>query len=389
MKTLTLFVFLFSFCPALLAQDINDVLREIAENNLSLQALQYEQRGDVAEAESRTQLSGASIEFSPFFRKGNGMDASELIVQQEFENPAVQRQRRRTTRATGNVGQSQIRLARREILWRSQQLCIDMIELNKIHAMQEERLRISEELLAVYKMKMAAGDATALDINKIKLDCMARFTELEKNKARRDAVRLELQMLNGGKSLSLDSLCYPVEHIHINLDELIEERSQSDAQLLSIAEQQKLEASLTAETRKAMLPKFSAGFRMNTEAGEKKPGFLVGMSLPVYSNRQQTRAAQSRQQATQIKGQIAREEMITEMRTLAASFQRYEASRKAFDLNLLRSSQDLLHKAVQMGEISVIDYYTEVEQIYEQWQTYYNLEHDCQIIHAQIHKNEL
>ncbi len=377
------------FAGAIHGHAWQDILKEIERNNITLKAMQSEVQATVAESRQRNQPSALEVEYSPFFRKGAGLSNSEMVVKQSFDMPWQYIQRNRTTQHVEATSQAQYRIERRNILWQAQQLCIDLVVVNKNRSLMLERLRISQELDTLYRKKLEAGDATALDVNKIQLECMDRRTELNKNEAERELLLLQLQTLNGGLPLCVDSISYPAEHIHLAVEDLIRERQQNDAELLALREAEKLAQSELKEARQSWLPNLSLGYRRNTEGREGVNGFLVGVGFPLWSTRHQVRAAEHRLQATQQRGQQADIEMQNEIRASAYNFQKYLNSLKAYDLNLLRTSLSLLRTAVEAGEVSVIEYYTEAEHIYQQLQTYYALEHDCQKIHAEIHQNEL
>ncbi len=372
------------------AQDIREILSTIEQNNVQLQAVLSDGMAETAEAQSRNVPSAPGIEYSPFFTAGRtGVAASEMIVRQEFDFPTLYAERNRTTRKQQNLSEATYRTARTELLSAAQQLCIDLVKTNKNHALLQERLKISEDLQTLYQKKLSAGDATILEINKIKLECISRQTELENNLVERERITLQLQALNGGKPLRLDSISYPPAHHHIDPKGLIEQRRKTDTQLQALQSDEQLAQQQLRETRQQWLPKLSLGYRRNTAEEQASNGFLVGMSFPLWSTRKQVSAAQARHQATEHRTQQAEIEMENSVQALAAEYSHYLKSMAAYDLELLRNSLTLLNKAVQSGEISVIDYYTEVERIYEQWQTYHTLEHDCHSIHAEIHKNEL
>ncbi len=371
------------------AQGWQDILRQIEQNNITLKAMQSDVQADVAESRQRNLPSALEVEYSPFFRRGTGLNNSEMIVRQSFDTPWHYRRRNRTTQHVEATSQALYRIERRNILWQAQQLCINLVVVNKNRSLMLERLRISQELDTLYRKRLEAGDATALDVNKIQLECMDRRTELNKNEAERQLLLMQLQTLNGGLPVCVDSLTYPADHIHLAVEELIEQRKQNDAELHALRQEEKLAESHLGEARQSWLPSLSVGYRRNTEGRDPVHGFMIGASFPMWSTRQGVRAAEQRLAATRQRKQQADIEMQNEIRASAYNFQQYLNSLKGYDLNLLRTSLSLLRTAVESGEVSVIEYYTEAEHIYQQLQTYYTLEHDCQKIHAEIHRNEL
>ena len=67
---------------------VDDVLKQIAQNNLTLRALQHDNEADVLDIKAENSLDGLSVEYSPFFRSGySGVAESELVVSQEIQFP--------------------------------------------------------------------------------------------------------------------------------------------------------------------------------------------------------------------------------------------------------------------------------------------------------------
>ncbi len=372
------------------AQSMNTVLQQIEQNNMELRALHADRHAATEEAASRLLPSAPSVEYSPFFMGNvNGVASSEMIVRQEFDFPTQYVQKKRTARGEEQTLDAQYRVARREVLWQAQALCIDLIQVQQNHTLLQERHRISQDLRTLYEKKLAAGDATMLDMNKIRLECITRQTELEENEVIRQTLISQLQTLNGGHPLTLDSLHYPESHPHIAIEDMVRQRRQTDVELLALQQQEKLATQHVTEARQSWLPRLSLGYRRNTAEDLASNGFLVGVSFPVLSTKRQVNAAQARRDAIQLRTQQTCIQMENQLQALATQYRQHLRSMASYDLSLLRSSLTLLQRAVESGEVDVIDYYTEAERIYAQWQTYLSLEHDCHRIHAEIHRNDL
>ena len=163
----------FSTCSAALADTVGDVLKQVAANNLTLQALAHDNQADVLDIKASNTLGGPSVEYSPFFTKGySGVAESELVVSQEIDFPTKYAARSKQAKMQQSVGEQLLAKQRRDILLQAQLLCIDIIRANQTLAMLRERLANSETLLSMYNKRMEAGDANALELNKVKLDCM-------------------------------------------------------------------------------------------------------------------------------------------------------------------------------------------------------------------------
>ena len=62
---------------------------------------------------------------------------------------------------------------------------------------------------------------------------------------------------------------------------------------------------------------------------------------------------------------------------------------RAYDVALMTNTLDLLKDAVTEGQISVIDYYTEADNVYNKLMAYYEVENRYQKLLAEIYKNRL
>ncbi|MFW5515476.1 MAG: TolC family protein, partial [Prevotella sp.] len=107
------------------------------------------------------------------------------------------------------VGGKMYEKNRRDILLEAAQLCIDIIRLNMTMTMLDQRLKNSATLHQMYDKRMAAGDANILEVNKVKLDCMEVQTMVSEAQNERMLLLQQLQQLNGGKPVTIDSEKFP------------------------------------------------------------------------------------------------------------------------------------------------------------------------------------
>ena len=141
-----------SACSATFANTIDDVLKQIAANNLTLQSTAHDTRADVLDIKATNTLGGPSVEYSPFFTKGySGVAESELVVSQEIDFPTKYAARSKQAQMQQAVGEKQIAKQRRDILLQAQMVCLDLIRVNQTLAMLRERLANSETLLQMYE----------------------------------------------------------------------------------------------------------------------------------------------------------------------------------------------------------------------------------------------
>ena len=373
-----------------LADTVGDVLKQVAANNLTLQALVHDNQADVLDIKASNSIGGPSVEYSPFFTKGySGVAESELVVSQEIDFPTKYAARNKQAKMQQTVGDKLLAKQRRDILLQAQLLCIDLIRLNQTLSMLRERLANSETLLQMYQKRMEAGDANALELNKVKLDCMEVRTLVNEAQGERTSLLQQLRQLNGGKPIDVTDTVLPDYPQITNFETYRALALASDADV-AVAQTSLRAADMNLKLQKnAWLPNISFGYRRNTEQGEGINGFLVGVSFPLYSNSNNVKAARQRRESAELQVVQAQNEAEATLRTNYEQLQGLQQVIDHSDVKLLQESLDLFAKALQQGEITALVYYVEINSIYEKLQRHIDLHCQSVKLLAELHKAEL
>lgn len=380
----------FSTYSIALADNIGDVLKQVASNNLTLQALAHDNQADVLDIKASNSIGGPSVEYSPFFTKGySGVAESELVVSQEIDFPTKYAARNKQAKMQNIVGEQLLIKQRRDILLQAQLLCIDLIRLNQTLSMLHERLVNSETLLQMYQKRMDAGDANALELNKVKLDCMEVRTLVNEAQGERTSLLQQLRQLNGGKPIDVIDTVLPEYPQITNFESYRALALASDADV-AVAQTALRAADMNLKLQKnEWLPNISFGYRRNTEQGEGINGFLVGVSFPLYSNSNNVKAARQRRESAELQVMQAQNEAEATLRTNYEQLQGLQQVIDHSDVKLLQESLTLFAKALQQGEITALVYYVEINSIYEKLQRHIDLHCQSVKLLAELHKAEL
>ena len=380
----------FSTYSIALADNIGDVLKQVASNNLTLQALVHDNQADVLDIKASNSIGGPSVEYSPFFTKGySGVAESELVVSQEIDFPTKYAARNKQAKMQNILGEQLLIKQRGDILLQAQLLCIDLIRLNQTLSMLHERLANSETLLQMYQKRMDAGDANALELNKVKLDCMEVRTLVNEAQGERTSLLQQLRQLNGGKPIDVIDTVLPEYPQITNFESYRALALASDADV-AVAQTALRAADMNLKLQKnEWLPNISFGYRRNTEHGEGINGFLVGVSFPLYSNSNNVKAARQRRESAELQVMQAHNEAEASMRTNYEQLQGLQQVIDHSDVKLLQESLTLFAKALQQGEITALVYYVEINSIYEKLQRHIDLHCQSVKLLAELHKAEL
>ena len=370
--------------------NIKDVLEKIAQNNLTLKALEHENEAQVLDMKAGNVLMGPSVEYSPFFGGGySGIAESELIVKEDIEFPTKYAARNKQAVLQKETGNQQYLKLRRDILLEAEMLCLDVIRVNQTLAMLHQRLAGSQALRQMYEKRMEAGDANILEVNKVKLDCMEVETMVSEAQNERSRYLEQLKQLNGGIDVDITALHFPEFAMTADFEAFKTAALANDADIQTAeALLRSAEADVNIQ-KKEWLPNLSVGYRRNTSRNEYVNGVLVGMSFPLVSNGKKVKAARQRQESAILQVEQARQ--VAES-TLKNRYQQLVGLQQVLDhsdVAMMQETLELYSKALQHGEINAITYYGEINLIYEKLQRHIDVHCQSTKLLAELHKNEL
>lgn len=389
MKKIILAAMAFAAVVSAKAQDISAVLKSVEQNNMELKALLKGNEAADIENKSQNTLEDLSIEYSPFFQsETSGIASSELVITQGFDFPTLYGARKKAGQLQRNVLDMQYQTARRDILVNAKKLCLDIINYNKQKQLLQERRKNADELLVMFELKFKNGDATSLELNKIKLDRMNLETELVQADTKHANAMQQLQALNGGQPIEVNMTEYPQapadDEVTMYEKAVATDWTVRTAQASVLAAEQDVKVN-----KQSWIPKFEIGYRRNTEGDNASNGFLIGGSIPLFSSKNKVKIAKARQTEAVMQHANARINAENSARTMINQMKQLKASADAYDVPLMRQTLKLLRTAVENGEISVTEYYVEADNIYKNMITYMDIERQYQDALTEIYKNEL
>lgn len=387
-------ILLSASCGSLRAQSmesIDSVLAAVERNNLELRALQQNNEASRLEIQSQNNLQqDISVSYSPFFTRGyDGVSSSELVVSMGFDFPSQYVSRGKSGKLQTQALDMQYALQRRDILLQAQLLCLDLVRLNQEKELLDTRMANADELLALMEKRFAEGGANIIEVNKVKMERMNVRTLAAQNEAARQNALQSLRAMNGNIPVELLAAEYPAVSDIVDYDEFYAEVMATDAGILSAEASVDAAAQEIKVNRQNWLPKFEVGYRRNTAMTEASHGFLVGASLPIFSSRNKTKIAEARHTAAQSELENARLQAETQLQSRYNELQQIRSAVQTYDVPLMHSTLDALKSAVLAGQMSVIDYYVEADNVYGNLSTYLSLENQYRKLLAEAYRNRL
>lgn len=371
---------------------IDAVLRSVEANNKELQANSQLTVSKKLEAKLDNNLPDPSVSYVHQYGNREGMGIQgELVASQSFDFPSVYVQKNKLAKSKAASYDNQGAEFRQQILLQAKVLCLDLVLLNQQKALLDQRRHNAQQLSELYAMRLQSGDANILETNKIDLELLNAKTEARMNEAARIAKLQELATLNGGIAIDFTDTAYRQTDEVLSFEELRSEAITSNPQLLTLkSEQVAVQRQLSVNKAKG-LPGFELGYRLNTATGgERFNGFLVGVSIPLFSNRNNVRQAKAQSLYTDLQLESTTSAVESELHQLYNQSLALKTSMDEYN-TVLKSQNNLalLNKAIQTGQISMIEYFVDVTTLYQSMQNYMQLQNEYQKVMAQLYKYKL
>ena len=370
------------------AQGIDEILQQIARNNPQLHAQDKARNAEKIELKTRNNLDRTAVSYSPFFANGvQGIASSELVVSQDFDFPTLYAGRNKMIKKQTEVLDTRFESLRRDVLLDARLLCIQLVHQQKLATVLKRQHDCMARLTSHCETNLQQGNATVMDLNKTRLEAMKLTTAMEDCNAQIAEIKTTLTALNGNKELTFDGIAYPTIDALPDDATLLVQYMANDLELKSAQLQNETINREISLTRQENLPSLSIGYRRNTALEERSHGFLVGAAVPLFSNRNRTRAAKARLESAEAETEHQRIHTESQIRSLISQMHATRNALQAYDAALMQTSMDTFVKACQEGEISVIDCCREQADILEKMQEMLELEQQYHLIVASIMKN--
>lgn len=371
---------------------IDAVLRSIEANNKELQANKQLTVSKKLEAKLDNNLPDPSVSYVHQYGNREGMGIQgELVASQSFDFPSVYVQKNKLSKSKAASFDRQGAEFRQQILLQAKEICLDLVLLNQQRALLDQRRQNAEQLAELYAMRLETGDANILETNKIDLELLNAKTEARMNESARIAKLQELATLNGGIAIDFTDTTYMSDGDILSFEELRAEAVTSNPQLLTLKSEQVAARRQLSVNKSKSLPGFELGYRMNTATGgERFNGFLVGISIPLFSNRNNVKQAKAQALYTDLQLESTTTTVESELHQLYNQSVALKTSMDEYNTVLKsQNSLALLNKAIQTGQISMIEYFVDVTTFYQSMQNYMQLQNEYQKVMAQLYKYKL
>lgn len=352
--------------PAAAQQTIDAVLQQIERNNTTLEALRKQTEADKLQNKTGITLPDPEVSFDYLWGDPSSIgNRKDFGVTQSFDIATIAGSRRRVADAQNGLLDVEYRAGRMAVLLEARQTCIQLVYYNALKAELEQRLAHAQAVADFYDRQLADGNASRLEVNKARLSLSAAQGELRRNEVERTNLLAELQRLNGGEPIVFEQAAYAQPVLPQDFEAWYDEAAAANPVLAYARQNVELKRREMKLGKLTGLPQISAGYMSELVPESNFRGITLGLSVPLWSNRNRVKQAKAAVVAAELQQKDATVQFYERLRnqygrTLGLQRTAGEYRKALAELD----NTQLLRKALDAGEISLLDYIVELGLYY-------------------------
>ena len=391
MKILIIISTILVSIPLIAQNNINSVLDSIEANNTTLKSLRLTADAQKLGNKTSIYLDNPEVEFNYLWGKpGNIGSRTDINIKQTFDIPTISGMKSRVANRQNTLIEFQYKADRMNILLEAKQYCIDLVYYNALKRELEMRLQHAETIAGGYKDRLDRGDANRLEYNKIQLNLASVLGELSRVEVERNALLSQLKRLNGGTDILLNENQYVSVQLPLNFVDWYEEAEQKNPVLAYIKQEIEVGKSQVSLSKASNWPTFSTGYMSEKVVGQQYQGFTVGISIPLWENKNRVKQAKVAVSAAESREADRKQQFYSQLQSLYNRANGLKVIAEKYRQSLANvNNTDLLKKALDTGEISLLDYIVEIGLYYTTVNQALEAERDYQKAIAELSAVEL
>lgn len=353
--------------PVYAQDNVASVLIQIESNSTTLSAIR--QQIEAQKIENRTDifLNDPEVEFSYLWGKPSEIGTQrELSVTQSFDFPTAYAHRSKISKMRNNNLELQYKSERLNILLNAKQICINIAYNNALNKEYEARLENAQQIAKSYQSRFDAGDASILEKNKALINLTTVENEKKLIDIERKTLLSELKALNGGIEITFDDTEILNAPISSDFNSWYADAETKSPTLQYLSQQIDIDKQQVKLNTALSLPKFTAGYASEKTSGEDFKGITVGISIPLWENKNKVKLAKAQVKSTELLLEDSKLQFYTHLQQLHKTTFGLQESAQTYRSSILNNNnEELLKKALDAGQISLIEYLLESEYYYD------------------------
>lgn len=386
-KIIKIFIFLWFVPATLLAQNsVESVISQIEKNNTTLSALRKSVEAEKIGNKTGIYLQNPEVAFN--YMWGNPADIGnrkDFSICQTFDFPTAYAYKSQISNIKNERVELQYQKQRKNLILEARQVCYGLVFFNALASELSKRFDQAQSIANSYKAKFDIGEINVLEYNKSQLNLLNVAKELELLKVERKALLSELTRLNGGEYIDFTEKEVMIPDLPENFEQWYLQAELNNPLLSWLKKEIVMSQKQVSLNRAMSLPKIRVGYMSENVVGQKYQGVTLGMSIPLWENKNTVKYARTNIIAVESIAADNKLQFYNQLKILHSKAIGLQKSVTDYRLGLQSLDNSiLLKKALDKGEITILDYILETSIYFESIKKILELEKELNNITAEI-----
>jgi cobalt-zinc-cadmium efflux system outer membrane protein len=371
--------------------ELDSLLLEVSCNNKSIRA--YKQLLVAKKINFKTGLSlnNPTLEYD-YMRgaPGSAGNQTDITAVQNFDFPSVYLRKNQLSKLSIEKLAVLQKDFIQEVLLETKLIYIELIFLQKSKTLLATRIANEQKIREAIQQKFDTGSSSILELNRAKVNSVSSKRKLNDIDRKLKLTHQNLALLNGGIEYKFSAYSYTITPKLGSLEEVMAKAIRGDYHLQVIRQDQLITEKQVQVNKALAMPKLEGGYRYQSILGQRFNGFHAGISIPLFENKYKVKAAKQQVKYFEFLAENHQVAHHLELETLYGTATSLKENIDSYlDLFSSTQSEELLLKAFEVGEISSLNYFMELNYFYQARNDYILLQKEYNIIVCKLMKYQL
>lgn len=313
----------------------------------------------------------------------------DVNVTQTIDFPTAYGHRRSIAKSANEKAELVLASRRVDIHYEASQTYVNWIHTKQVAEQFGYRVSVARQLLEGYERAFQAGEISVLERNKAKINTINVTKAAELNAVEQAARYAELVRLNGGSPLPSVSVDYPDYSVPLDFEVWLASTLPHNSELAGMDQDIAVGRAQQRLSKALALPALTGGYMYEEDIDARFSGVTLGLSIPLWQQKNTVKQTKLQTRAYEQAKLDARTQFSNEQKRL---YQRAQQLSAVFtelqELTQDTSGEQLLKRALELGELSLLDYLVELTMYYEAIDRRMEAERDLHLALIELYKWE-
>ena len=380
-----------STLPANAQNGLESLLHTIDSNNTTLQA--YRKETDAVKMGNLTGLAPNN----PYVQVNHlrvtpqpNRNRTDFNITQSIDFPTAYRHRNTIAHGKNEQVEYNYEQMRTTVHFEAAQRYIQWVYRRRLAAALEERMKQAGDIAQAYQSAFDQGDISILERNKSRVNLINSTKTYELNEVEREALHAELIRYNGGKPLPQLPVEYPFGILPADFEQWHQTVTTNNMDLVVLDKEIDISQVQQRLNRALSLPSITAGYMSEQDIDAEFRGITMGLTIPLWQQKNTVRQAKLQTVALQQAQVDANLQFYNNQKMLYnKALMLRDMVTELTEITTDSSGAKLLKKALDLGELTLIEYLLELAMYYETLDRLLESERDYHLTVIELMKWEL